>query len=249
MVWGTGVRRSPLVRPSSIPVGRAAGGASPSGPFSFLRKGGRHFAAVWCTVAPDRRIYDRGVHMRRTLFAFATAVAVAVTLLAATATANNGIGPVPPAVDSQAFFEGGADTSDGITPEQGLILAGFQKGSESYNGSDTTTVVDFTLPEGVTIHNDPVECSGFPNNDCLIILDSTCSDPTGVTVNGNEIEFQIACDPGEDFIWLAEVDSLLPDGNYDVNVQFKVGTTKRVKDGPNMWQIKMPGVFQVPFVD
>ena len=87
---------------------------------------------------------------------------------------------------------------------------------------------------------------GLPNNDCIIIVDSTCSDPTGITINGNEIEFQIACDPGEGFVWEALVDSLLPDGNYDVNVQFKVQTTKRVKDGPNMWQIKMDDVFQVP---
>ena len=183
--------------------------------------------------------------MRKAFIAVAAAAA-ALTMLAATASANNGLGPVPPAPDSEAQFFGGAETSDGITPTQGLVFGLFGKGSESYNGSGTTTVVDFTLPEGVTIHNDPVECSGLPNNDCIIIVDSTCSDPTGITINGNEIEFQIACDPGEGLVWEALVDSLLPDGSYDVNVQFKVQTTKRVKDGPNMWQIKMGDVFQVP---
>ena len=183
--------------------------------------------------------------MRKTLFAFAVAVAVALTLLGATASANNGIGPVPPAPDSQAFFEGGANTSDGITPALGEIGAIFQKGDESYNGNGTTTVVDFTLPEGVTIFSDP-ECAGLSVDDlCLLIVENTCSDPTGITANGNEVEFQIACDPGEGFLWLAEVQSLLPEGSYDVNVQFKVATTKRTKDAPNMWQIKLPGVFEV----
>jgi len=184
--------------------------------------------------------------MRKTLLVFAVAAAVALTLLAATASAGNGIGPVPQAVDSQAFFEGGADTSDGVTPAFGEIAAGFQKGTESYKGNDTTTVVDFTLPQDVTIASDP-QCAGLSVDDlCLLIVENTCSEPTGITVNGNEIEFQIACDPGQDFIWLAEVSSLLPDGSYDVNVQFKVATYKRTKDAPNMWQIKLPGVFGVP---
>jgi hypothetical protein len=183
--------------------------------------------------------------MRRMLFASAVAFAVALTLLAATASANNGIGAVPAAPDSSADFEGGAPASDGVTPAVGEIGAIFNKGSESYNGNGTTTVVDFTLPEGVTIHNDPVECSGLPNNDCIVIVESSCSDPSAITINGNEIEFQIACDPGESFIWIALVDSLLPEGAYDVNVQFKVATYKRTKDAPNMWQIKLPGVFEV----
>ena len=183
--------------------------------------------------------------MRKAFFALAASTAVALTLLAATASANNGIGSVPPAPDSEAQFAGGADTSDGITPAQGLVFGLFEKGSETYNGSATTTVVDFTLPEGVTVHNDPVECDGLPNNDCIVILGSTC-DPAEIAIDGNEIEFRIACEPGEGFVWEALVDSLLPDGNYDVNVQFKVQSTQRAKDGPNMWQIKMDDVFQVP---
>ena len=183
--------------------------------------------------------------MRKTLFAFAAAAAVALTFLAATASANNGIGPVPPAPDSQAFLEGGANTSDGLTPASGFVFGGFAKGSEMYHGNGTTTVVDFTLPTGVTIHTDP-GCAGFSFDDLCLQFETNCSGPTGITANGNEVEFQIACDPGEGFDWAAEVDSLLPNGNYDVNVQFKVATYKRTKDAPNMWQIKLPGAFQVP---
>ena len=41
---------------------------------------------------------------------------------------------------------------------------------------------------------------------------------------------------------------MLPNGSYDVNVQFKVAMYKRTKDAPNMWQIKLPGVFEVSTV-
>ena len=182
--------------------------------------------------------------MRKTLFAFALAVAVALTLLA-TASGNNGIGPVPPAPDSSAVLFGGAPASNGVTPTVGEISVVFDKGNESYHSNGTTTVVDFTLPAGVTIHTDPECAGGIAGDDfCLDIDENGCSAaPTGVTVNGNEIEFQIACAPGGFFIWFAEVDSLLPEGNYDVSTQFKVATYKRTKDAPNMWQIKMPGEF------
>jgi hypothetical protein len=182
--------------------------------------------------------------MRITIRLLVAVVASAALLAAAaTASANNA---VPAAVDSQAFFEGGAPTSDGITPQTGFFAAGFLKGSEAYNSSTTTTVVDFTLPTGVTIHTDP-ECAGLGfNNYCIEIVDNTCADPTAVTVDANTVHFQIACDTGQSFEWIAADDSLLADGTYEVDVQFKVSTYQRVKNGPNMWQIKMPGVFEVP---
>jgi hypothetical protein len=175
--------------------------------------------------------------LRRSILWTALAVVLAGAF-AVSASASNGIGMPPPAPFSQAFAEGGADVSDGTTPQTGLLFGLFEKGDESYNGSQTTTVVNFTLPPGVSIHNDPVECSGLPNNDCIIIIDSTCDGGT-ISPSGNEIEFRIACDPGEGFIWEALVDSLITTpGAYDLTAQFKVGVLKRAKDATNMWQIK-----------
>jgi hypothetical protein len=163
---------------------------------------------------------------------------------------SGGIGKLPQAPSSQAFFEGGADLSDGITPAPGGAEAAFLKGDESYNESNTTTVVDFTLPSGVTVFQDP-SCGflGNPNNYCIeagpgspgCVPDSS----NIVTVSGNEIEFRLACTPGESFFWEAELASLISTpGFYDTSAQFKVGVLKRAKGG-NMWQIQMPGTFDV----
>jgi hypothetical protein len=86
---------------------------------------------------------------------FAAALA-ATAVLAPPASAGNGLGPLPPGGDSDYIIQGGAAPSDGITPQVGEMLAGFLKGSESYLGNTTTTVVDFSLPQGVTIVNDLV---------------------------------------------------------------------------------------------
>jgi hypothetical protein len=189
--------------------------------------------------------------MRMTPKLLVAAVAAAGLLLAATAaSANNGIGPLPAAPSSLAEGFGGADTSDGITPEDGFFLGFFEKGSESYNGSSTTTLVNFTLPAGTTVHFDAVECSdenGGIGGYCLG-YETNCS-PSGdpvVTVNGNTVEFRLACDEGEGLEWGAAVDSLLPEGTYDASVEFKVGVLRRAKDATNMWQIKLPEVFEVP---
>jgi hypothetical protein len=163
---------------------------------------------------------------------------------------GSGIGPLPAAPSSQAGLEGGADLSDGITLAPGGAEAGFLKGDEMYNGSSTTTVVDFTLPSGVTVHTDP-SCGGLgnPNNYCMeagpgspgCVPDSSDL----VTVSGNEVDFRVACAPGQSFFWFADLDSLISTpGLYGTSAQFKVGVYKRAK-GTNMWQIKLPGSFEV----
>lgn len=167
---------------------------------------------------------------------------------------GSGIGKLQQAPSSQAFFEGGADQSDGSTPAPGGGEGAFLKGDEMYNGSSTTTVVDFTLPKGVTVYQDP-SCGflGNPNNYCIDAGPGTpgcVPDVTNlsnlITVSGNEIEFRVACAPGESFFWEAEFASLISTpGLYDTSVQFKVGVLKRAKDATNMWQIQMPGSFEV----
>jgi hypothetical protein len=160
----------------------------------------------------------------------------------------NGIGPLPAAPSSEAGLDGGADLSDGTTPAPGGLETGFLKGNESYNGSYTTTVVDWTLPQGVTIHTDP-GCGGpgNPGNYCVFVPYATCApdSSTYITVSGNEVEWRVACAPGQFLYWAAELDSLISTpGIFDTSVQFKVGVYKRTK-GTNMWQIKMPSSFFV----
>jgi len=189
------------------------------------------------------------MHAKRTVIA---AVVAMVTLLVATtaATANNGLGRPPTAPSSTAGLLGGADVSDGLAPADGGVAGGFTKGSESYNGSSTTTLVDFSLPAGVNVVYDPVECGDLDNGGYCLGYETNC-DPSAdqvVTVNGNSVEFRLACDPGEGFEFEAGVTSLLPEGTYDASVQFKVGALKRAKPGPNMWQIQLPDAFGVPFL-
>jgi hypothetical protein len=174
-----------------------------------------------------------------------TALAGLVATVGLLAAATGASAAVPPAIDSNADFFGGAPASDGVTAEVGEIFGIFEKGSEEYNSNGTTTVVNFSLPEGVTIHSDSELCGELPDENCLLIIENTCEEPTEVTLDGNTFDFQIACDEGEGFVWIALVDSLLPEGSYDVNVEFKVDSYKRVKNGPNMWQIKLPEVFEV----
>jgi hypothetical protein len=159
---------------------------------------------------------------------------------------GSGIGKLPQAPSSEAFLEGSMNLSDGTTPALGGALAAFLKGNESYNGSTTTTVVNFTLPSGVTVLQDP-SCSflGNPNNYCILAFpgDPGCVPDSSniVTVSGNEIEFRLACTPGDSFYWEAELSSLISTpGSYDTSAQFKVGVYRRAK-GVNMWQIQMPG--------
>ena len=176
------------------------------------------------------------------------AAAAAFAVLAPVASANNGLGPLPPTPPfsgTDYIFEDEVPPSDGITPQQGLVFAGFLKGDESYLGNGTTTIVDFSLPQGVTIVNDPTNCGNLGFNGLCILEGGTCDPPTSVTANGSEVEFQIACEPGEFFEWEALVSSLLPTGSYDVNIQYKVYSYKRAKPGPNMWQVKLPGAFVV----
>ena len=189
--------------------------------------------------------------MRTTLSVLAAAIAAAALLVVATtAAANNGIGPVPAAPTSFANGFGGADVSDGFTPADGGFVGSFTKGDESYNGSNTTTVVDFTLPQGTSVLYDPVECGDLDNGGYCLGYETNC-DPSAdqvVTVNGNSVEFRLACEPGEGVGFEAGVDSLLLEGTYDASVQFKVGALKRAKPGPNMWQIQLPDAFGVPFL-
>lgn len=160
---------------------------------------------------------------------------------------DSGIGPLPLAPTSSAIGDGGAYLSDGLTPAQGGANGFFMKGDEIYNGSNTTTVVDVTLPPGETVHTDP-ECGGPGNPANLCVGGGGYCAPDSsrlVSVSGNEIAFRFACSPGESFEWEAELDSLIPTlGTYDASVQFKVGVYRRTKGG-NMWQIKLPGFFEV----
>jgi hypothetical protein len=173
--------------------------------------------------------------------------AIAATVLVAAGTAGSALGTVPPAPSSQADAFGFADISDGITPEDGFFLGEFEKGTEAYFGNDETTVVNFTLPEGVTFVFDP-ECNGLSNGDLCLVYETDCeplADPA-VTVDGNSVEFRLACEPGEQIFFQSLVDSLLPEGTFDASVEFKVGVTRRAKDATNMWQIRLPDVFFVP---
>ena len=176
------------------------------------------------------------------------AAAIAATALVAAGTAGSALGKVPPAPSSQAEAFGFADISDGITPEQGFFLGAFEKGTEAYHGNDETTVVNFTLPQGVTFVFDP-DCNGLSNGDLCLIYDTDCeplADPV-VTADGNSVEFRLACEPGEQIFFQALVDSLLPAGTFDASVEFKVGVTRRAMDATNMWQIKLPDVFFAGF--
>ena len=176
------------------------------------------------------------------------AAAIAATALVAAGTAGSALGKVPPAPSSQAEAIGFADVSDGITPEQGFFLGLFEKGTEAYHGNDETTVVNFTLPEGVTFVFDP-ECNGLSNGDLCLVYDTDCeplADPV-VTADGNSVEFRLACEPGEQILFQAFVDSLLPAGTFDASVEFKVGVIRRAMDATNMWQIKLPDVFFAGF--
>jgi hypothetical protein len=151
----------------------------------------------------------------------------------------NGIGPLPPATTSAALTSGGADVSDGTTPAPGGIIAGFMKGGESYNGSSTTTVINFDLPPGVTVDT---SCGG----PCIEGGDD-CSPEGGpvVAVSGNEIKFRLACAPGQGLGFEALLTSLITTpGTYNTTVQFKVGVFNRAKGG-NMWQINPAGPFFV----
>jgi hypothetical protein len=127
-------------------------------------------------------------------------VTAALLVAATTASAANGLGPLPAAPTSQADVFAGADVSDGVTVEEGILFGFFEKGDESFGGSDTTTVVNFTLPTGVTVRHDPDECGEFDVGGYCLLYDTNC-DPSGnpdsvVTVNGNTIEFRLACEPG-----------------------------------------------------
>jgi len=157
---------------------------------------------------------------------------------------GNGIGSLPVAPSSEAGLEGGAYLSDGFTPAPGGLEAGFMKGNEMYNGSTTTTVVDFSLPPGVTIDT---SCTGLPGNLCIGGWTDCSFDPSNfITVSGSEVEFRIACAPGDELLWEADLVSLISTpGLYDTSVQFKVGAMRRAKDATNMWQIPLPGTFCV----
>lgn len=171
----------------------------------------------------------------------ATAVGAVLLASATAASAGGGLGPPPPAIDSQAYvLDGGAAPYSGSGPPvHGSIAASFLKGSESYQSDGTTTVVDFTLPPGVTVRSDS-SCAnqdGLGDNYCLQILEQDCgADPTAITVDGNTVSFQIACSPGGDFGWFASVDSTITTpGEYSMSVQFKVHSYQRTTG--NMWQI------------
>jgi hypothetical protein len=172
--------------------------------------------------------------------------AIAATALVAAATAGSALAKVPPAPSSLAEAIGFAGISDGVTPEEGFVFGAFQKGTEAYQGDDETTVVNFTLPEGVTVVFDP-DCSGLSNGDLCLIYETDCEPLTDevVTASGNTIEFRLACEPGEFILFQALVNSLLPEGTFDMSVEFKVGVISRTHDAPNMWQIKLPDTFQV----
>jgi hypothetical protein len=184
--------------------------------------------------------------IRTTLVAALAAFAVAAS--ATVASANNGLGPLPAAPSSLAEAFGGADVSDGLTPEQGFFFGEFTKGAESYGLSSTATVVDFTLPEGTTVNFNLTECGELDAGGFCLVFETNC-EPLAeqvVSVSGNTVSFRLACEPGEGVAFEALVDSLLPEGTYDASVQFKVGVTRRAKDATNMWQLKLPDVFEVP---
>jgi len=173
-----------------------------------------------------------------------TAAFAAMALIAFTGLAAAGNGKLPQATDSTAGADfAGADLSDGTTPAEGGILAGFTYNGEAGLGTHTT-VIDWQLPPGVTVHFDADECSGW-----CIGYESNCdpsvSDPTQVvTFDGNIIHFRLACDSGQGFEFEARLDSLISvTGEYDMSVQFKTTTLRRA--AKNMWQIKLPGSFDV----
>jgi hypothetical protein len=167
--------------------------------------------------------------------------AAALVVFVGTAAAANG--KLPQATDSTAGAEAGAALSDGTTPAGGGILGGFTYNGEAGLGTHTT-VIDWQLPPGVTVHVDADECGGL----CLDYetnCDPSVGDPTQVvTVDGNVIHFRLACDSGEGFDFEALLDSLISaPGDYDMSVQFKTTTLRRTAN--NMWQIKLPGSFGV----
>src|SRR5919197_5211609 len=115
--------------------------------------------------------------MRR-LFKLVLPCAALLAMLAAlapVASASNGLGPLPqvPPLNTNYIFEDEVAPSDGITPQEGLVFAGFLKDNNSYLGDGTTKVVDFWLPQGVSIVNDP-ECADLGFNGLCILEEGTC---------------------------------------------------------------------------
>jgi hypothetical protein len=179
--------------------------------------------------------------VKKRLLAVALIAAALLTVFGGTASAGNG--KLPQATVSTAGGGGGADLSDGSTPAEGGVEGGFTYNGEGGVGTQTT-VVDWQLPAGVTVHFDSDLCGGYCieyGTDC----DPSTSDPTQVvTVDGNVIHFRLACDSGEGFGFGAGLDSLISvAGDYDMSVQFKITTLRRANN--NMWQIKLPGTFTV----
>jgi hypothetical protein len=185
---------------------------------------------------------------RKTLWIASLLLATTLPMSVSIAGAANA---VPAATLSDPYGSGGADLSDGVTPEFGAILGGFRYLGEAGTGT-RTTVIDFTLPPGTTVISDP-ECAELGlNNLCLIFLyeplcDWSTTDPAKrVTVSGNTLSFRMACDIEEYFEFGAYLTSLISTpGVYDMSVQFKTTTLKRNKSTANMWQVKLPGSFEV----
>lgn len=183
--------------------------------------------------------------MRVLMRLFGVAVAAGAVLLvsASVASANPPQATNPPEANaSSAGGEGMVNTYyDG--PGFGVLdYFGFTKRSDSGTlGGEPTSVVDFTLPAGITVPSSQ-DCQGwdgFPNdNYCLWIEGHSCALPTGITVDNNTVSFQIVCGVGDSFRWGSYLSSFITvPGFYPASVQFKVDTYKRTKNPDNMWQI------------
>jgi hypothetical protein len=184
---------------------------------------------------------------RRSVASSASLLVVVAAVLAAAGSASNGIGRLQQATLSTASGSGGADLSNGSTPADGSVGGTFTYQGEGGGGTQTT-VVDWSLPAGVTVHFDAGQCSGKGVGGYCLDYETDCdpstADPQAVTVSGNEIEFRLACQSGEGFDFEADLDSLIAaNGLYDMSVQFKINTLRRTSN--NMWQIKLPESFCV----
>jgi hypothetical protein len=154
---------------------------------------------------------------------------------------------LPQATVSTGGLAGGADLSDGLTPAQGGAEGGFTYSGEAGSGTQTT-IVDFTLPAGVTV---ATGCDVGAGTLC-IEFGSNCQPSVAppalpVTVSGNTIEFRLACAIGQGVEWDALLASLISTpGNFNESVQFKTTILKRTPKGATtMWQIKSPTSFTV----
>jgi hypothetical protein len=142
-----------------------------------------------------------------------------------------------------------SEVSDGYTPTIGEGAFIFVKGNES--SSQSTTIVNFELPQGQTIASDGGEYyfELFPyDKDEDGSEDDWCTAPTKASVSGKTLSITINCAYGQGFGGYFLTSSLITQpGLYENAVVYKTVTTKRSPG--NMYKIRMPETNLVDYFD